>query len=64
MISCLRGKILKTSRVTCLKFDIKINVNMTAAAVTTSINPLNPELNRICYLLALLGAHHFSTLAG
>jgi len=24
-----------------------------------SINPLNPELNPICYLLALLGAHHF-----
>ena len=23
------------------------------------INPLNPELIRICYLLALLGAHHF-----
>ena len=22
-------------------------------------NPLNPELNAICYLLALLGAHHF-----
>src|SRR5215475_10868998 len=22
-------------------------------------NPLNPELNTICYLLALLGAHHF-----
>ena len=21
--------------------------------------PLNPELNPICYLLALLGAHHF-----
>jgi len=29
-----------------------------------SINPLNPELNPICYLLALLGAQHFSTLAG
>jgi transposase len=28
------------------------------------INPLKPELNPICYLLALLGAHHFSTLAG
>jgi len=27
----------------------------TAAAV----NPLKPELNPICYLLALLGAHHF-----
>ena len=24
-----------------------------------SINTLNPELNPICYLLALLGAHHF-----
>jgi len=23
------------------------------------INPLNPELNPIYYLLALLGAHHF-----
>ena len=23
------------------------------------INPLKPELNFICYLLALLGAHHF-----
>jgi len=27
---------------------------------TCCINPLNPELNPICYLLALLGAHHFS----
>jgi len=25
----------------------------------TEINPLNPELNPICYLLALLGAHYF-----
>jgi len=24
-----------------------------------TVNPLNPELNPICYLLALLGAHHF-----
>ena len=24
-----------------------------------AINLLNPELNPICYLLALLGAHHF-----
>jgi len=27
--------------------------------ITANINPLNPELNPICYLLALLGAHHF-----
>ena len=26
---------------------------------SSSINPLNPELNSICYLLALLGAHRF-----
>jgi len=26
---------------------------------TFCLNPLNPELNPICYLLALLGAHHF-----
>jgi len=25
----------------------------------TVLNPLNAELNPICYLLALLGAHHF-----
>jgi hypothetical protein len=25
----------------------------------TLFNPLNPELNPICYLLALLGAYHF-----
>jgi len=24
-----------------------------------SFNPLNAELNPICYLLALLGAHHY-----
>ena len=23
------------------------------------LNPLNPKLNPVCYLLALLGAHHF-----
>jgi len=28
------------------------------------INPLNPELNPICYLLALLGAHHFRHVSG
>ena len=27
--------------------------------ITFLINPLKPELNPICYLLALLGAHHF-----
>ena len=29
------------------------------AQLSFFVNPLNPELNPICYLLALLGAHHF-----
>ena len=29
------------------------------SCVKSDINPLNAELNPICYLLALLGAHHF-----
>ena len=29
------------------------------ATVKYVFNPLNPELNPICFLLALLGAHHF-----
>ena len=31
----------------------------TKPCLSFTINPLNPELNPICYLLALLGAHHF-----
>jgi len=30
-----------------------------AVCWSEQINPLKPELNPICYLLALLGAHHF-----
>ena len=29
----------------------------------SGFNPLNPELNPICYLLALLGAHHFLSVS-
>ena len=29
------------------------------AVINFKLNPLNPELNPICYLLALLGAYHF-----
>jgi len=28
------------------------------------LNPLKPELNPICYFLALLGAHHFLHVSG
>jgi len=36
--------------------DITLNV---FADASFTFNPLNPELNTISYLLALLGAHHF-----
>ena len=36
-----------------------IEHHSTTLTTTADINPLNPELNPICYLLALLGAHHF-----
>jgi len=32
-------------------------------SLSLCVNPLNPELNPICYLLALLGAHHFLHLS-
>ena len=38
---------------------LKIQVFGDVARFDLIINPLNPELNPICYLLALLGAHHF-----
>ena len=39
--------------VTCLVLKAEVK------KITEPINPLNPELNPICYLLVLLGAHHF-----
>jgi len=32
--------------------------------ITNKINPLNAELNPICHLLALLGAHHIFHVSG
>jgi len=41
-----------------MKFDI-LGLKKKFQKFLSSINLLNPELNPICYLLALLGAHHF-----
>ena len=50
----------------CVKEDVLENgimqwseVSNLAGISRMYVNPLNPELNPICYLLALLGAHHF-----
>ena len=67
--SITHGKFLY-SRVTmeqkdCMSWSISINWLITMGMqnwpylLGILINPLNPELNPICYLLALLGAHHF-----
>ena len=34
-------------------------LSVVISALSVLFNPLNPELNPICYTLALLGAHHF-----
>ena len=45
-----------------LLFHLCIGITITCSdnyVLFRNINPLNAELNPICYLLALLGAHHF-----
>jgi hypothetical protein len=37
---------------------VSLHVNFFALNANADINPLNAELNPICHLLALLGAHH------
>ena len=50
-------------RVLPIKTKKKVHINVCPEvrflSLNITFNPLNPELNPICYLLALLGAHHF-----
>ena len=43
----------------CLASRINKFMDLKVKCSTTCFNPLNPELNPICYLLALLGVQHF-----
>ena len=59
-------KMIKTDRnmsellkIVCKKYVILILVHLLVLLRELFINPFNPELNPICYLLALLGAHYF-----
>ena len=40
-------------------FTARYELNPYIKQIHLVFNPLNAELNPICYLLALLGAHHF-----
>ena len=39
--------------------EMNVYLILTSFVTYIVINPLNPELYPICYMLALLGAHHF-----
>ena len=49
----------KIVRELCCWYRVGPSVGQSFIRYDIFINPLNPELNPICYLLALLGAHHF-----
>ena len=64
MISLLFGisyaKGCKLVNIIALEIEVQISSSFVAINDTAYyINPLNAELIPICYLLALLGAHHF-----
>ena len=40
-------------------YAVPVSVSYVKELFLDPLNPLKPELNPICYLLALLGAHHF-----
>ena len=50
---------MQSLRVECPPFDFPTGTDIFTAYELALFNPLNAELNPICYLLALLGAHHF-----
>ena len=62
-MSCIVTANSKADNISYLPFYtncfVELIVLWSALNISIQFNPLNPELNPICYLLALLGAHHF-----
>ena len=56
-IKCQIARYYRTCKLYCICVDFCFR--LTGVMSFTAINTLNAELNAICYLLALLGAHHF-----
>ena len=59
MVCSKMSDILSSTLLDCLQVKTKINYMNQIRKYLPVFNPLKPELNPICYLLALLGAHHF-----
>jgi len=60
MVNILGLSIDKTVKIKIMLKQVKQDVFVLLSAVYMHpVNSLKPELNPICYLLALLGAHHF-----
>ena len=55
-VTMLRGWLLSIVFLVFLSTCLRL---LSGVSDVSGINPLNAELNPICYLLALLGAHHF-----
>jgi len=56
----LRGNVASSSGVGMFSFFFSTFQLLKSRTLTLHhFNPLNPELNPICHLLALLGVHHF-----
>ena len=51
--------VMKLGMVVCMLECVLMTKYNLSLPMTRHINPLNPELYPICYLLALFGAHHF-----
>ena len=56
-MACVLRRIERNTNLSRLSFVYKERADFELSYL--QINPLNPELNPICYLLALLEAHHF-----
>ena len=62
VVSLMKQRVKLFKSALCSKVTIVMSVAVKDVATSykhTQFNPLSAELNPICYLLALLGGHHF-----
>jgi len=57
--ACVRGPTRNNAALSQIQIKYNASYRELISTLFININPLNAELNPICCLLALLGAHHF-----